>query len=99
MPVDLSLSQILSNPSLSKKHSTRGNTKVGALGPGGELKRRVNNRISLRLSVIHKVTYHIMDGLQLRDEAVRDRIRAAEEFLDPSMLLPLDCDQTQSLMF
>jgi hypothetical protein len=40
-----------------------------------------------------------MDGLQLRDEAVRDRIRAAEEFLDPSMLLPLDCDQTQSLMF
>ncbi|SMR59176.1 unnamed protein product [Zymoseptoria tritici ST99CH_1E4] len=24
-----------------------------------------------------------MDGLQLRDEAVRDRIRAAEEFLDP----------------
>lgn len=26
-----------------------------------------------------------MDGLQLRDEAVRDRIRAAEEFLDPSM--------------
>ena len=29
-----------------------------------------------------------MDGVQLRDEAVRDRIRAAEEFLDPSMLLP-----------
>ncbi|MCJ1365799.1 MCM DNA helicase complex subunit [Acarospora aff. strigata] len=25
-----------------------------------------------------------MDGLQLRDEAVRDRIRAAEEFLDPT---------------
>lgn len=25
-----------------------------------------------------------MDGIQLRDEAVRDRIRAAEEFLDPS---------------
>jgi len=25
-----------------------------------------------------------MDGVQLRDEAVRDRIRAAEEFLDPS---------------
>lgn len=25
-----------------------------------------------------------MDGLQLRDEAVRDRIRLAEEFLDPS---------------
>lgn len=24
-----------------------------------------------------------MDGIQLRDEAVRDRIRAAEEFLDP----------------
>jgi len=24
-------------------------------------------------------------GIQLRDEAVRDRIRAAEEFLDPSM--------------
>lgn len=24
-----------------------------------------------------------MDGLQLRDEAVRDRIRLAEEFLDP----------------
>jgi len=26
-----------------------------------------------------------MDGIQLRDEAVRDRIRAAEEFLDPGM--------------
>lgn len=25
-----------------------------------------------------------MDGLQLKDEAVRDRIRLAEEFLDPS---------------
>lgn len=25
-----------------------------------------------------------MNGIQLRDEAVRDRIRAAEEFLDPS---------------
>jgi len=25
-----------------------------------------------------------MDGLQLRDELVRDRIRQAEEFLDPS---------------
>ena len=25
-----------------------------------------------------------MDGLQLRDEAVRDRIRLAEEFLDPN---------------
>lgn len=25
-----------------------------------------------------------MDGIQLRDEAVRDRIRLAEEFLDPS---------------
>jgi hypothetical protein len=30
-----------------------------------------------------------MDGLQLRDEAVRDRVRAAQEFLDPSMLAPL----------
>lgn len=27
-----------------------------------------------------------MSGIQLRDEAVRDRIRAAEEFLDPSTL-------------
>lgn len=26
-----------------------------------------------------------MDDVQLRDEAVRDRIRAAEEFLDPRM--------------
>lgn len=25
-----------------------------------------------------------MDDIQLRDEAVRDRIRLAEEFLDPS---------------
>lgn len=25
-----------------------------------------------------------MDDAQLRDEAVRDRVRAAEEFLDPS---------------
>lgn len=29
-----------------------------------------------------------MDGIQLRDEVVRDRIRAAEEFLDPSKYLP-----------
>jgi hypothetical protein len=27
-----------------------------------------------------------MDELQLRDEAVKDRVRAATEFLDPSML-------------
>lgn len=27
-----------------------------------------------------------MDGIQLRDEAVRDRVRAAQEFLDPSMV-------------
>ena len=26
-----------------------------------------------------------LDDRQLRDEAVRDRIRAAEDFLDPSM--------------
>lgn len=26
-----------------------------------------------------------MDGIQLRDELTRDRIRLAEEFLDPSM--------------
>jgi DNA replication licensing factor MCM3 len=30
-----------------------------------------------------------MDGIQLRDEAVRDRIRAAQEFLDPSTLNPM----------
>jgi hypothetical protein len=29
-----------------------------------------------------------MDDLQLRDEAVKDRVRAATEFLDPSMLTP-----------
>lgn len=27
---------------------------------------------------------YIMDGGQLRDEAMRDRVRAAEEFLDPA---------------
>jgi len=27
-----------------------------------------------------------MDSLQLRDEAVRDRVRAAQEFLDPSIV-------------
>ena len=32
-----------------------------------------------------------MDGLQLRDEAVRDRIRLAEEFLDPSNNLYRNC--------
>ena len=26
-----------------------------------------------------------MDGVQLRDEAAQDRVRAATEFLDPSM--------------
>lgn len=39
-----------------------------------------------------------MDGLQLRDEAVRDRIRAAEEFLDPSMMLLLIKVSKQLLM-
>lgn len=29
-----------------------------------------------------------MDDLQLRDEAVRDRVRAAQEFLDPRMEYP-----------
>ncbi len=33
-----------------------------------------------------KTIFGAMDGIQLRDEAVRDRIRFAEEFLDPSML-------------
>jgi len=28
-----------------------------------------------------------MDGIQLRDEAAQDRVRAAVEFLDPSKLL------------
>lgn len=31
-----------------------------------------------------------MDGGQLRDEALRDRVRAAVEFLDPSEFLS-DC--------
>lgn len=29
------------------------------------------------------------DGVQLRDEAAQDRVRAAVEFLDPSTLLSL----------
>ncbi|KAH0534029.1 hypothetical protein FGG08_007364 [Glutinoglossum americanum] len=33
-----------------------------------------------------------MDGVKLRDEAIHDRIRAAEEFLDPSRLLQLPFD-------
>ena len=32
----------------------------------------------------HRFVFFNMDGLQLRDEAVRDRIRLAEEFLDPT---------------
>lgn len=39
-----------------------------------------------------------MDGLQLRDEAVRDRIRAAEEFLDPSMLSAIDLSHLADLV-
>jgi hypothetical protein len=30
-----------------------------------------------------------MDGLQLRDEAAQDRVRAATEFLDPSKFIEL----------
>ena len=33
-----------------------------------------------------------MADIQLRDEAVRDRIRAAEEFLDPSKMICLSMD-------
>jgi hypothetical protein len=36
-----------------------------------------------------------MDTLQLRDEAVRDRVRAAQEFLDPRML-PLNSFSSQA---
>ena len=33
-----------------------------------------------------------MNGLQLRDEIARDRVRLATEFLDPSLYCPgLDC--------
>ena len=33
-----------------------------------------------------------MNGLQLRDELARDRVRLATEFLDPSLSRPgLDC--------
>jgi hypothetical protein len=31
-----------------------------------------------------------MDGIQLRDEAAQDRVRAAIEFLDPSKFVPTD---------
>jgi len=37
------------------------------------------------------ISTSIMDTLQLRDEAVRDRIRAAQEFLDPSTPLSTQC--------
>jgi hypothetical protein len=37
---------------------------------------------------IYLIISTTMDGLQLRDEAVRDRIRAAQEFLDPRTPLP-----------
>lgn len=30
-----------------------------------------------------------MDGIQLRDEAAQDRVRAAIEFLDPSKLMQM----------
>lgn len=30
-----------------------------------------------------------MDGIQLRDEAAQDRVRAATEFLDPSKFIEL----------
>jgi hypothetical protein len=36
-----------------------------------------------RLSTSIPLNLIAMNGLQLRDEAVRDRIRAAQEFLDP----------------
>lgn len=35
------------------------------------------------LSTSNPLNLIAMNGLQLRDEAVRDRIRAAQEFLDP----------------
>lgn len=48
----------------------------------------IHTQITHRRRIVHSpplFSNHspIMDGIQLRDEAVRDRIRAAEEFLDP----------------
>lgn len=37
----------------------------------------------------HDIASHIMDGIQLRDEAAQDRVRAATEFLDPSKFIEL----------
>lgn len=39
-----------------------------------------------------------MDGIQLRDEAVRDRVRLAEEFLDPSEYFTFDASHTDKLI-
>ncbi|OMP82076.1 DNA replication licensing factor mcm3 [Diplodia seriata] len=39
-----------------------------------------------------------MDGIALRDEAVRDRIRAAEEFLDPSTSVPAHYYRTDVIL-
>ena len=40
----------------------------------------------MRKEILKKTHPFDMDG-QIRDEAVRDRIRAVEEFLDPSMFI------------
>lgn len=40
-------------------------------------------------STASTTSFAMDDGVQLRDEAAQDRVRAAVEFLDPSMLLSL----------
>ena len=41
---------------------------------------------TLRITHLRVVLSSTMADVQIRDEIVRDRVRAAEEFLDPSML-------------
>ena len=50
-----------------------------------------NDSVHIAVNIIPNLENHNMDGLQIRDEAVRDRIRLAEEFLDPGMFVHKVC--------
>ena len=86
IPNSTSLSNLLRQLTRTKPPASREGTRFQRV-PQTEHQPSASSEYLKRKSTTF-IHYHFisvkMDGLQLRDEAVRDRIRLAEEFLDPS---------------
>ena len=82
-----SLVNLLRRLTRTKPPLSRERTRLGRVPRNPNL--NLQHLLSIRPEISHilipqQLIVFKMDGLQLRDEAVRDRIRLAEEFLDPS---------------